>query len=75
MHLDDESVRSDGNRGARNRPDQALLAGPMRRIGYHGQVREFFGQGDSGKVEGVASGGFKGLDSALAKRNLIVSAG
>jgi hypothetical protein len=72
MHLDDDGVRSDRNSGARDRADQALLAGAMRRIGHHRQMREFFGESDRGKVERVARAGFEGLDSALAKCDLIV---
>src|SRR5580658_31335 len=75
MHLDDEAVRSDRNRRPRNRPDQALLAGPMRGIGHYGQVREFFGEGDGGKVKGVSHAGFERLDSALTKDDLVVSSG
>ena len=75
MHFDNDGVRSNRNRSARNRRNQALLAGAMRRIGHDRQVRKFFGESDGGKVESIASGGFKRLDSALAKGNLIVSAG
>src|ERR1035441_3183365 len=75
MHLDNDGVRSNGNRSARNRRNQALLAGAMRRIGHYRQVRKFFGESDGGKVESVARGGFERLDSALAKGDLIVASG
>ena len=55
-------------------PIRALLARTVRRIGHNRQMREFFRQGHSSEVERVAGCGFEGLDTALAKRDLIVSA-
>ena len=66
MHFDDDGVRSHRNRRARNRPNQALLAGAVRRICDYRQMREFLGEGDGGQVESVAHAGFEGLDSAFA---------
>src|SRR5208282_928987 len=63
MHLDNQAVGSDCNRRPRNCPDQALLAGAMRRIGHDRQMRELFGKGDGSQIESVAHAGFERLDA------------
>jgi len=75
MDLDDDGIGTDGDGRARDRTDQALLAGSMRRICYYRQVREFFGERHRSQVKRVARGGFEGFDSALAKGDLIVPSG
>ena len=75
MYLDDNAVRSDSDSSPRNRPNEALLAGAVRGVGHHRQMRKFFGKSDSGKIKCIASARFEGFDAALSEDNLIVSAG
>src|SRR5579863_3019217 len=75
VNFDDEAIGAHGDCGAGDSRNQALLAGSMRWVGDHGQVREIASQGDGSKIEGVPHFGLEGFDSPLTEHDLLVAAG
>ena len=75
MHLDDQSVGTDGNSGACKRCDHVIMPGPVRRIDDHWQMRHPMHGRNYRKVNRVAGVICKCADAAFAEDDVIVSLG
>ena len=73
MHLDQQAVRTCGNRGLRQRGHHPCLAARMRRINDHRQMGFFFQHRNRCHVEHVAVISFESADTAFAENNIMVS--
>src|SRR5437870_4948316 len=75
VDFEQQTVRARGNRRAGHGRNLVAPAGPVRRVGQNGQVRKLLDYGNSGDIQSVARGRFKGADSALAEDHVVVAAG
>ena len=75
VDLDHQPVRTGGERSSSHRRDQRSVAGGVRRIDDHRQVRERLDHGHRAEVERVARGGLEGADAALAEHHVRVAVG
>src|SRR5579871_57119 len=73
MDFEDEAVRADSHSRARNRRHQAALSSGVAGIEQDRQMCEFVQNGDRSDVAGVAGGGLKGADAALAEDHVRVA--
>jgi hypothetical protein len=74
MDFDKQPIGAGGKRCFRHRRYQAAPSRTVRRIRNHRQVRQLFHKCHGGKIERVASLGFKRLDSALTEHNAMIAA-
>ena len=74
MDFDDEPICACGNGSTRDGGDVIGVTCGMRRVEDDRQVGEVFQNGDGVDVGGVARGGLKGADAALAQDDLFVAA-
>src|SRR3954447_2546989 len=73
VDLDDDPVRADGGGRARQRLDEAAVAGGVARVDDHRQVRVELQPRHGAEVEREAGGGLERADAALAEHDRLVS--
>src|SRR2546423_9202590 len=75
VDFDEQAVRARGYGGAGHGRNFVTASGAVGGIGEHGEMREFFDDGNGGDVECVARVGLESPDTALAENHVVIAAG
>ena len=75
MHFNEQAIRADGHRRARERQNLVAFARAMTRVDQDGQVTAFFDSRDDCQVQGVAGKVREGSNASLAQHHVVVALG
>src|SRR5207302_1469593 len=75
VDFDEQAVGARGYRCSSHRRNFVAAPSAVRRIGEHGEMGEFFDDGNGSDVEGVARISLECADAALAENHIVIAAG